>query len=54
MVESGKLRVLASNSLAGDPDVGVWKTLRVTYKINGIQHHAEVGEGKTLTIPENH
>ncbi|SRR6266478_130836 len=51
MVESGKLRVFASNSLAGDPDPGVGKTLRVKYRINDVEHSAEIGEGTTLIIP---
>jgi len=51
LVDSGKLRVLASNQLAGDPHYGVVKTLVVKYKLDDEEHETQVREDDYLQIP---
>ncbi len=50
-LEGGRLVVRASNGLAGDPNVGVVKTLRVEYSVDGVRRLAEVREGAVLRLP---
>lgn len=50
-VAGGRLRVLASNELAGDPIVGVRKILRVEYVHAGRRLVREVWEGAELILP---
>ncbi len=52
MVEAGKLRVIASNGLAGDPHVGIGKTLRVKYRLDDNPEKTLVKrEGELIEIP---
>ena len=50
-ISKGKLNVVASNELAGDPQFGVIKELKVRYSIDGTEKDAIVKEGETLRIP---
>ena len=51
LVESGKLRVFASNRLAGDPHPGVVKMLNVKWRADGPEKQTNVEENKLLEIP---
>lgn len=54
MVDRGKLRVFASNGLAGDPHKGVAKTLRIKYRLNDEREEKTMlkKEGELIEIPE--
>ena len=53
MVDAGKLRIIVSNSLAGDPHYGVVKTLRIRYRLDDETEKTIVKtEGELLEIPE--
>jgi hypothetical protein len=50
-VAAGHLRVVASNALAGDPNVGIVKVLRVEYVHGGRRRVKQVREGQELILP---
>lgn len=50
-VMNNTLNIMASNDIAGDPQVGVVKTLAVDYVLDGVERRAEAVEGKRLLIP---
>jgi len=49
-VDNNKLIIRVSNELAGDPVFGVVKTLKVKYKLNGVEQQIEKQEGRILRI----
>jgi hypothetical protein len=51
MVKNNSLEINASNSLAGDPFVGVMKDLIIDYTINGVAKREIIKEGNTKIIP---
>lgn len=51
LVKDGRLRVVASNSLAGDPAVNIVKKLWVEYEQGGEVKLAKVRENEVLTLP---
>jgi len=51
LVKGGRLDVTASNDIAGDPNVGVLKTLLVEYSVDGVRRVRTVTEGRQLTLP---
>jgi hypothetical protein len=50
-VQNGKLRIVASNELGGDPAAGVVKEMRVEYECGGQKRVATVAENLTLELP---
>jgi hypothetical protein len=52
MVLNNKLKIRASNELAGDPDPGVAKILIISYRIGRKTSEIKAGEGDTVSIPE--
>lgn len=50
-VSNNRLIIDAANIIAGDPDPGVPKKLKVKYSISGEILEKEVNEGDTLVIP---
>jgi hypothetical protein len=52
MIANNKLVVRASNALAGDPDPGVVKTLKISYRIGRKTRSVTIREGEEISIPE--
>ena len=52
MIREGKLRVKASNKIAGDPHKGVRKWLTIDYRSYGIVDRAIVKEGQAVSLPD--
>lgn len=50
-ISNSKLKVTASNDIAGDPEIYVWKYLTVFYKKDGMFFVKTVKEGEELSIP---
>src|SRR5690242_6093571 len=48
LADSGRRWVMSSNDIAGDPAVGVKKTLTVTYSIDGVRYTKQAIEGDAL------
>lgn len=51
LIQNGRLTTVASNELAGDPDVGVAKTLEVKYEHNGITITKKYSENEPVDLP---
>jgi len=51
LVKDGRLSVVASNALAGDPANLVVKQMRVDYLLDGEPYSKTVGENQTLELP---
>lgn len=50
-MKDGKLSIVASNDLAGDPAYNTVKQLKVDYTLNGVAGTRSVAENQTLQIP---
>ncbi len=50
-IAAGGLTIQAGNQIAGDPNVGHLKTLRVEYSLGGVRHLKRTPEGQQLRIP---
>ena len=50
MIRDEKLKVVANNSLGGDPHPGVVKRLKFTYRKGLLPKTLEVIEGETIEI----
>lgn len=50
-VEGGKLRVLVSNAIAGDPVPGVPKVAKLTYRYGDREYRKEYVEGEVIELP---
>lgn len=51
MIEDNRLRVKASNDIAGDPDRGTHKELRIKYKVNEQILERTYNEGELVDLP---
>ena len=51
LISNDRLFTYASNNLAGDPEYGVKKRLRIKYKYRGEFHIKEYNEGDQIQIP---
>jgi hypothetical protein len=51
LIQNNQLAVTANNQIAGDPAVGVAKTLLVEYTYDGKDYTAKVSETKVLRLP---
>ena len=51
LVVKNELRVIVSNNIAGDPDPGNVKILRIKYEINGSTKEKTYNEGQEVKIP---
>lgn len=50
-IENNELHILASNDIAGDPDYGTVKTLKIKYYYLGKLFEKEIKENQMLDIP---
>jgi hypothetical protein len=50
-ISSNRLVVDATNDIAGDPEYGVVKKLKVKYRFAGDIAEKEVQEGQTIILP---
>ena len=48
---NNRLSITANNKIAGDPDKGVFKTMRITYVINGEQKQSVFKENSIIKLP---
>ena len=51
-IREGKVRIEVANDLFGDPAPQQGKSLKVEYKLDGVEHTVTVEEGDMLLIPE--
>lgn len=52
MIVDNSLTVVASNSLAGDPEPGIVKSLTITYRYNGVPETRAFPEGGEVKLPK--
>lgn len=52
MINAGETEIPINNHLLGDPISGVRKTLKITYKKDGIIYHKSINEGEILSIED--
>ncbi len=50
-IQNNELHVVISNEIAGDPDSGTPKTLKIKYYYEGQLYEMEIREGEKLDIP---
>ena len=50
-ISNGKIKILVSNDLSGNPFPGIKKELTVNYSFDGETHSRTIREGEVLTLP---
>jgi hypothetical protein len=51
LIENDKLKFTVNNTIAGDPDIGVVKILKIKYSVNGVVYDKEFKEDQEVNIP---
>jgi len=53
LIVNNELHIVVSNEIAGDPEYGSIKTLKIKYFYKGKFYEKEIKEGQRLDIPQN-